>query len=252
MNVILLEPVGSLGDAGEMVSVKPGYARNWLVPQGLALPATASNQRELDARLQQRAKQLSARKADALRLQELLADAAVEIRVKAGEDRIYGSVGNRDVADALKQAYDVDVDRRKIELQEPIKTLGEYTLPYRPHPEVTIDLKVVGVAEGCSSPRDPPEGAGPSAPPLLRAAHRRPPSPRRRGTAYGSAVRAVALDADEVGGAAHAERHAGGDHESPAGLDEAGRVEDPRRHLDHLVRRVDLVAPVRDDAPGDR
>ena len=148
MNVILLEPVVNLGDAGERVDVKSGYARNWLVPQGLALPATASNQRELDARLAQRAKQLSARKADAEKLRELLSDAAVEIRVKAGEERIYGSVGNRDVADALKQAYDVNVDRRKIELAEPIKTLGEYTLPYRPHPEVTIDLRVVVVAEG--------------------------------------------------------------------------------------------------------
>lgn len=148
MNVILLEPVGKLGEAGEVIRVKPGYARNWLVPQGLALPATAANQRELDARLEQRAKQLSARKADAERLQEMLADAAVEIRVKAGEERIYGSVGNRDVADALKQAYDVDVDRRKIELSDPIKTLGEYVIPYRPHPEVTIDLKVVVVAAG--------------------------------------------------------------------------------------------------------
>lgn len=147
MNVILLEPVSNLGDAGDVVRVKTGYARNWLVPQGLALPATASNERELEARLSQRAKQLSARKSDAERLQEMLADAAVEIRVKAGEERIYGSVGNRDIADAIKQAYDVDVDRRKIELAEPLKTLGEYLVPYRPHPDVTIDLKVVVVAE---------------------------------------------------------------------------------------------------------
>jgi large subunit ribosomal protein L9 len=147
VNVILLEPVGNLGDAGDVVHVKPGYARNWLVPQGLALPETASNRAELDARLAQRARQLSERKADAERLQEMLADAAVEIRVKAGEERIYGSVNNKDVAAALKEAYDVEVDRRKIELKEPIKMLGEYVLPYRPHPEVQIDLKVVVVAE---------------------------------------------------------------------------------------------------------
>lgn len=148
MNVILLEPVSNLGEAGDVVRVKPGYARNWLVPQGLALPATDSNRTELQARLSQRARQLAERKTDAERLKEMLADAAVEIRVKAGEERIYGSVGNKDVADALKQAYDVDVDRRKIELAEPIKMLGEYVLPYRPHPEVQIDLKVVVVAEG--------------------------------------------------------------------------------------------------------
>jgi large subunit ribosomal protein L9 len=147
VNVILLEPVTNLGDAGDVVHVKPGYARNWLVPQGLALPETASNRAELEARLAQRARQLSERKADAERLKEMLADAAVEIRVKAGEERIYGSVNNKDVAAALKEAYDVEVDRRKIELKEPIKTLGEYVLPYRPHPEVEIDLRVVVVAE---------------------------------------------------------------------------------------------------------
>ena len=147
MNVILLEPVTNLGEAGDVVTVKPGYARNWLVPQGLALPATNSNRAELQARLAQRARQLAERKADAERLKEMLVDAAVEIRVKAGEERIYGSVGNKDVADALKQAYDVEVDRRKIELVEPIKTVGEYAVPYRPHPEVDIDLKVVVVAD---------------------------------------------------------------------------------------------------------
>lgn len=148
MNVILLEPVEKLGEAGQQVTVKPGYARNFLIPQGLALPATRSNQKELEARLAQRARQLSERKADAERLKELLGDAAVEIRVKAGEERIYGSVSNRDIADALQAAYDVEVDRRKVELPEPIKTLGEYTVPYRPHPEVQIDLKVVVTAEG--------------------------------------------------------------------------------------------------------
>lgn len=147
MNVILLEPVNTLGDAGELVRVKPGYARNWLIPQGLALPATDSNRAFLEAKLAQRAKLLSARKDDALRLQELLGDAVIELKVKAGEERIYGSVGNQDIADALQSAYDVEIDRRKIELAEPIKTLGEYTVPYKPHPEVTIDLKVVVTAE---------------------------------------------------------------------------------------------------------
>lgn len=147
MNVILLEPVSNLGEAGEVVRVKDGYARNWLVPQGLALPATRANQAELQARLAQRARQLAERKTDAERLKTMLADAAVEIRVKAGEERIYGSVGNKDVADALKAAYDVEIDRRKIELPEPIKTLGEYVLPYRPHPDVTIDLKVVVMSD---------------------------------------------------------------------------------------------------------
>jgi len=147
MNVILLEPVNNLGDAGEIVSVRPGYARNWLVPQGLALPATKSNERELQARLMQRSRQLSARKGDAERLKELLGDASITIRVKAGEDRIYGSVGNRDIAAALQAAFDVEIDRRKIELVEPIKVLGDYVVAYRPHPDVVINVKLEVVAE---------------------------------------------------------------------------------------------------------
>ncbi len=147
MNVILLEPVDNLGDAGEQVKVRPGYARNYLIPQGLALLSTKANQAELEARLSQRAKQLSERKADAERLKTLLGDATIELQVRAGEGRIYGSVGNGDIAEALARTYDVEVDRRKIDLSEPIKTLGEYTVVYKPHPEVPIDLKVVVSAE---------------------------------------------------------------------------------------------------------
>ena len=152
MNVILLEPVDNLGEAGDMVNVKPGYARNFLVPRSLALPATQANKAELDARLQQRAKQLSERKSDAQRLKELLGDAGVEIRVRAGEERIYGSVGNKDIADAVESAYDVSIDRRKIDLSEPIKTLGEYTVVYKPHPDVPIDLKVLVLSDDPNAP----------------------------------------------------------------------------------------------------
>ena len=143
MNVILLEPVDKLGEAGEMVKVKGGYARNFLIPRGLAALATTSNRAELDARLAQRAKQLDARKADAERLRDMLADATLEIKVKAGEERIYGSVNNSDVAEALQAKYGVEVDRRKIDLPSAIKTTGEYTIVYKPHPEVPIDLKVI-------------------------------------------------------------------------------------------------------------
>lgn len=147
MNVILLEPVEKLGEAGELVAVKRGFARNYLVPRGLALPATQANQRELDARLAQRAKQLAARKADAERLREMLADASVELRVRAGEGRIYGSVTSRDIAEVLEKRFEVEIDRRKLELGDAIKTLGEYTVVYKPHPEVPIDLKVLVSAE---------------------------------------------------------------------------------------------------------
>jgi large subunit ribosomal protein L9 len=147
MNIILLEPVDNLGEAGEIVKVRPGYARNFLIPQGLAMVASSANKAALDANLAERAKQLAERKADAERLKEMLADNVLNIKVKAGEDRIYGSVGNQDIADALKAAYDVQADRRKIILAHPIKVLGEYTVVYKPHPEVPIDLKVVIAAE---------------------------------------------------------------------------------------------------------
>lgn len=147
MNIILLEPVENLGEAGDLVTVKPGYARNWLVPQGLALPATRANRAWLDARLAQRARQLAERKADAERLSELLGDATLEIRVRAGDGRIYGSVGNQDIAAALRETYNVEIDRRKILLAEPIKETGEHEVPYRPHPEVTITLNVTVVPE---------------------------------------------------------------------------------------------------------
>lgn len=147
MNVILLESVYKLGDAGDLVTVRPGYARNYLVPQGLALPATRANRAQLEAVLARRARQLSEIKADAERLKELLGEARVEIRVKAGDGRIYGSVSNRDIAAALEAAHKVEVDRRKIELAEPIKELGEYQVLYRPHSEVEITLNVEVLAE---------------------------------------------------------------------------------------------------------
>ncbi len=147
MNVILLESVYKLGDPGDMVKVRPGYGRNYLVPEGLAVPATRSNQKQLEAMLEQRARQLSELKADAERLRDLLGDANVKIAVRAGDGRIYGSVSNRDIASLLEEQHDVQIDRRKIELNEPIKTLGEFQVPYRPHPDVEITLNIEVVAE---------------------------------------------------------------------------------------------------------
>ncbi len=147
MNVILLESVYKLGDPGDLVKVRPGYARNYLVPEGLAVPATRANKAELDAMLNRRARQLAEVKSDAERLKELLGDAQVRIAVKAGDGRIYGSVNNRDIAEFLSDQHEIEVDRRKIELREPIKTLGEFEVPYRPHPEVEITLHLEVVAE---------------------------------------------------------------------------------------------------------
>jgi len=147
VNVILLESVYKLGNPGDLVKVRPGYGRNYLIPEGLAVPATRANQAQLEAMLELRARQLSELKEDAERLKELLGDASVTIAVRAGDGRIYGSVSNRDIATLLEEQHEVQVDRRKIELNEPIKTLGEFQVPYRPHPDVEITLNIEVVAE---------------------------------------------------------------------------------------------------------
>jgi len=141
MNVILLEPVKKLGTTGEVVKVKPGYARNFLIPQGLALPATESNMKALEARARARAKQLATEKATAETLAEKLKDVTVNLNVRAGEGKIYGAVTAGDVAEALA-AQGFTVERRKLEMPKAIKDLGDYEVAYRAHPEVSIPFKV--------------------------------------------------------------------------------------------------------------
>lgn len=147
MNVILLENVYKLGNPGDLVRVRPGYARNYLVPQGLAVPATRANKAELEAMLNLRARRLAELKSDAERLKELLGEAHVTIAVRAGDGRIYGSVNNVDIAAALVERHGVEIDRRKIELHEPIKELGIFQVLFRPHPEVEITLNLEVIPE---------------------------------------------------------------------------------------------------------
>ncbi len=146
MNVILLEPVAKLGNTGDVVKVKPGYARNFLVPRGLALPATASNMKTLEARVRARQKQLATEKAAAQALAEKLGGQAVTLSVRAGEGKIYGAVTATDVAQALA-AQGFEVDRRRLEMPKAIKELGEYDVAYKAHPEVTVPVKVVITAQ---------------------------------------------------------------------------------------------------------
>ena len=146
MNVILLEPVAKLGTTGEVVKVKPGYARNFLVPRGLALPATERNMKTLEARVRARQKQLATEKASAEALAAKLGGQAVTLSVRAGEGKIYGAVTASDVAQALA-AQGYEVDRRKLEMPKAIKELGEYEVAYKAHPEVSVPLKVVITAQ---------------------------------------------------------------------------------------------------------
>ena len=142
MKVILLEPMENLGDVGAVVNVKPGYARNYLLPRGLATLASESNLRALEAKIRAQAKRSAERKAEALRLKELLEPLTLTLKVKAGESKIYGSVTARDIAEALEAQHQIGIDPKRLVLEKPIKELGDYTLAYKPHPEVPMNLKV--------------------------------------------------------------------------------------------------------------
>ncbi len=147
LEVILREDIKSLGKAGEMVRVKPGYARNYLLPQGLAYEATEGNKKRIAAESRSRNAKLSAEKAEATALADRLNALTVNLPGKAGEgDRLFGSITAQDIADALaKQGF--SVDKRKIDLDHPIKSLGQHTVAIRLHPEVQAEIRVSVVQE---------------------------------------------------------------------------------------------------------
>ena len=140
MNVILLEP-GKLGKTGDVVAVKDGYARNFLIPRELALPANAGNMKTLEARIRSRQKVQAQQKAEAEKLAERMKDLVVDLHVRAGEGKIYGAVTHADVAEALA-AKGFEVDRRRLEMPRAVKDVGEYEVSYRAHAEVMVPFKL--------------------------------------------------------------------------------------------------------------
>lgn len=147
MKLILLEKVQSLGDEGNIVEVADGYARNYLLPRKKAVPVTASNMTVIE-RLKKRREQMMKDEVQQVReLAEKIEHISCTIPVQAGEDdRLYGSVTSADIAAALQQE-DIEVDKRKIVLEEPIKKLGIYTVDIHIYPEVSAKLKVWVVKE---------------------------------------------------------------------------------------------------------
>jgi large subunit ribosomal protein L9 len=147
LEVILREDIKSLGKAGEMVRVKPGYARNFLLPQGLAYEATEGNKKRIAAESKARNAKLSAEKGEATALADRLNALTVNLPGKAGEgDRLFGSITAQDIAAALaRQGF--NVDKRKIDLDHPIKSLGQHIVAIRLHPEVQAEIKVSVVQE---------------------------------------------------------------------------------------------------------
>ncbi|WP_319781080.1 50S ribosomal protein L9 [Maridesulfovibrio sp.] len=163
MKLILRADVDSLGSLGEIVSVKAGYGRNYLIPQGLAMPASEANlkQFELEKRkLQEMADNL---RTQAEGLRDRLAEVEVNIEVRVGEgDKLYGSVTAVNIAEALAE-MDFDIDRRKILLGEPIRSLGEYAIEIKLHPEVRGEVKLVVAKVGGPVEEEPAETEAPVA-----------------------------------------------------------------------------------------
>lgn len=145
VEVILKEHVEHLGRRGEIVRVAEGYARNFLYPRNLALAVTPENKKQIE---RERAK-AEAREAEDVKAAQALASAIAGVSLSIGRrvgenDVLYGSVTAADIADALA-ARDVNVDRRKIQLAEPLKTLGDHVVPVRLHRDVTAEIKVAVV-----------------------------------------------------------------------------------------------------------
>jgi large subunit ribosomal protein L9 len=148
MEVILREHVDNLGERGEIVKVADGYARNYLLPRKLALPATDANRKHVERERKIVEMREAQEKGQAEAIAARLAALEITITRRVGEtEQLYGSVTASDIADFLKDKG-FEVDRRKIILPEPIKTIGGHNVPLKLHREVTVPLKVQVLKEG--------------------------------------------------------------------------------------------------------
>ena len=142
MEVILKEDVEKLGHRGDVVKVAEGYGRNFLLPRKLAIEATKANKTVIDQMKASAVRRSAAEKGEAEQLAKQFENVSLEFRRKVGEkEHLFGSVTSSDIADAL-EAKGFKVDRRKIQLEEPIKSLGDFDIPIRLHREVTARFKV--------------------------------------------------------------------------------------------------------------
>lgn len=148
MEIILLKEVDKVGYKHEIVSVKPGYARNYLIPKGFALIANASNRK----RLEELKRVETAKEAKLVgyyqEIAEKVKDTTLRIGAKAGTSgKIFGSVTNVQIAQILKEQHDVDIERRKIEIKDDVKELGTYSAQLNLHPDVVVDVAFEVVQE---------------------------------------------------------------------------------------------------------
>ncbi len=148
MQVILRERLDNLGNPGDVVDVKAGYARNYLIPQGLAYEATGANLRQIEREKAQVTRREAETMSAARERAGALEGVSLTFHARAGQEgKLFGSITSGDIADRLAE-QGIQVDRRHIELEEPIKALGVFTVPIRLHPQVRPEIKVWVIQEG--------------------------------------------------------------------------------------------------------
>ena len=147
MKVILFEDIDNLGSAGEIVNVKDGYARNYLIPKKLAISATPSNLRALQSQKKVFEKKAKEKATDAMSIKEKIDGKSFKIAVKVGEsDKLFGSVTSQNIEEILKQEG-INISHRDVKLDEPIKELGVYNITIKLHPDVEANFKLWVVKE---------------------------------------------------------------------------------------------------------
>ena len=143
MEVILKQDVKNLGKQGDRIKVAEGYARNFLIPRGLAVEATKGNLKSLRHQQKLDEERVSRERSEAERVKAILDDLNLVIRARSGEGgRLFGSVTSGDIAAAVKEAAGIAVDKRKLELEEPIKAVGDYSVKVKLLPGVVADLNI--------------------------------------------------------------------------------------------------------------
>ena len=143
MQVVLLKDVKSLGKKGQVVKVNDGYARNFILPKKLGVEATPQNLNQLKQQKAHEAKVAAEQLAEAQALGAELAKVSVKLAVKVGEGgRLFGAISSKEIVQAAKEQCGLELDKKKIVLPEPIKTLGVHTVPVKLHRDVTAELKV--------------------------------------------------------------------------------------------------------------
>jgi large subunit ribosomal protein L9 len=149
VKLILRQDIEKLGEAGSVVSVRPGYARNYLLPKGMAYEATDANIRQLEEEREREEQRARRDFLEARRRASILEDVSLTFHARAGEEsKLFGSITSADIADQLnQQGHDFEVDRKQIDLDEPIKALGVYNVSVKLHADVRPEIKVWVIKE---------------------------------------------------------------------------------------------------------